>query len=409
MKIGIIPLASEVHDPHQLFPESNAILEPLTRVFEIKEITISEINQVDFPIVLIQTGGTEHRFKAIFPQLINTGKPITLLATNTHNSLPASLEILYWIKRNGIHNSLLLHGPMETIIEKIQKRARHIKIAFTLSKMKIGVIGKPSDWLISSDVDYEKVKQKWGVTIVDIPLEEVISNIGEFSPAIIDETRSIFPSPRYIDGPDDTDITGAIQIYLSLKKVAARYNLSALTLRCFDLLKPLNNTGCLALSRLNDEGFPAGCEGDIPALFTMIINTLITHEPSFMANPSQITSDGIIFAHCTVPMNIVQSFGYKTHFESGIGIGISGEFQRSIMTLSKINGDSLDNYYVVSGEGTPLEESPNLCRTQVKLKIAGGYDYFYKSPLGNHHILSKGDHVDSFVEFADYFSLQKIH
>lgn len=409
MKIGIIPLASEVHDPHRLFPGSNAILEPLKRVFEIKEITISEINQVDFPIVLIQTGGTEHRFKAIFSQLKNTGKPITLLATNTHNSLPASLEILYWITRNGIQNSLLLHGPIESIIAKIHLRARNIEIAGTLSKMKIGVIGKPSDWLISSDIDYEKVKQKWGVTFVDVPLEEVISNNGEFSPSIINETRSIFPAPWYIDGPNDNDISGAIRIYLSLKKIASDYNLSALTLRCFDLLKPLNNTGCLALSRLNDEGFPAGCEGDIPALFTMIINTLITHEPSFMANPSQITSDGIVFAHCTVPMNIVHSFGYKTHFESGTGIGISGEFQSSIMTLSKINGDSLDNYYVVSGEGAPHEESPDLCRTQVKLNIPGNYDYFYKSPLGNHHILSKGDHVDSFVELAQYFSLQKIH
>ena len=38
---------------------------------------------------------------------------------------------------------------------------------------KLGVIGKPSDWLIASDVDYETAKKVFGVELIDIPIERV--------------------------------------------------------------------------------------------------------------------------------------------------------------------------------------------------------------------------------------------
>ena len=79
-----------------------------------------------------------NKFKKIFPGLVNSGKPITLLSTNSHNSLPASLEILYWTAKKGIKNTCLIHGSMDSIQAGIIKRSRHIQAAGTLNKMKIG-------------------------------------------------------------------------------------------------------------------------------------------------------------------------------------------------------------------------------------------------------------------------------
>lgn len=407
MKIGVISLISDVHNPSAVAGNSNTILSLLKQSFEIEEINISEIHRVDIPIVFIVTGGTEHKFKKIFPGLLHSGKPITLLSTGSHNSLPACLEILYWIDKQGIKNTLLLHGSIDSIKEKMEKRCHHIEIAEKLKKMNIGVIGKPSDWLISSDVNYDNVHKKWGITFTFIELHEVLENMNIFSPIDIKETLLKFPPAGYINGPGEKDILEAAKIYLALKKIVSDYRLSSLTLRCFDLLKPLNNTGCLALSRLNDEGIPAGCEGDIPALFTMIINRLITGNPAFMANPSQIHDDGIIFAHCTVPTSMVQSFGYETHFESGIGIGVAGTFAPGPVTISKINGDDLDHYYAAAGNITTFNASHNFCRTQVKVKILQGYDYFFKFPLGNHHIISSGNHLTMFHELMNFFSVRE--
>jgi hypothetical protein len=41
-------------------------------------------------------------------------------------------------------------------------------------------------------------------------------------------------------------IEGAIRIYHALRGLAEEHRLSALTVRCFDLIGPLRNTGCYA-------------------------------------------------------------------------------------------------------------------------------------------------------------------
>ncbi len=39
------------------------------------------------------------------------------------------------------------------------------------------------------------------------------------------------------------------------------------------------------------------------------------------------------------------------------------------------------------------------CRTQVKIKLQKDVNYFLQSPLGNHHILIKGDYTEVIQEF----------
>ena len=39
---------------------------------------------------------------------------------------------------------------------------------------KLGVIGKPSDWLIASDVDYKKVNELFDIELVDLDIKELI-------------------------------------------------------------------------------------------------------------------------------------------------------------------------------------------------------------------------------------------
>ena len=89
---------------------------------------------------------------------------------------------------------------------------------------KLGVVGLPSDWLIASGVDYEMIQRQLHIELVDIPIEEVTS-LGQV----------------------DKGEAGAVQIYGRLKQLVSRYGLSGLTLRCFDLLSTVGNTGCLAL------------------------------------------------------------------------------------------------------------------------------------------------------------------
>ncbi len=409
MKIGVLSLAAGAHDKAALARVTEPILTQLKESFNIVKISKKRIDQVDLPLVFIKTGGTEGQFKELVPLLRRAGKPITFLAVNRFNSFPAALEILAWAKREGLPGTLLLYGDMERIKEQLGLRLRNIRAADQLYGARIGMLGRPSDWLIASGIDYEAVCRRWGVTLIDIPLQEVLANIESFSGENVLEAMLDFPTARCTGPVQPEDIVEAVRIYLGIKKTLADYQLTAFSAQCFEFLEKLKSSGCLAVSRLNDEGFSAGCEGDLPALFTMMINRLISGKTAFMGNLAGIEGEYLTLAHCSVPMSMVKSFDFDTHFESGIGVAIAGYFKREHATLSRIGGPNLDRFYVDEGniahDKTPYEAC---CRTRLNIHMNKGTGYFLANPLGNHHVISLGHFSQRFREIMEYFGAKEV-
>ena len=179
-----------------------------------------------------------------------------------------------------------------------------------------------------------------------------------------------------------------------------RHRLDAFTLRCFDLLTTVGNTGCLALACFNSEDVPASCEGDVPALLSMMIAHALTGVTGFQANPAQIDVETgrILFAHCTIPFNMVENWQFDTHFESGIGVGIHGIFPEGPVTVFKVSGD-LKRHFIAEGELIGNQYESNLCRTQVILQLRPeDARYFLTDPIGNHHIIVPGRCKELFEE-----------
>ena len=120
-----------------------------------------------------------------------------------------------------------------------------------------------------------------------------------------------------------------------------------------------------------------------------------------MANPTFVNSrqNEILLSHCCIPTKMTDDFIIRNHFESNSGIAIQGLLHEGDITLFKCGGECLDEYFVSSGY---LKENTNLmaaCRTQVKIKLQKDVNYFLQSPLGNHHILIKGDYTEVIQEF----------
>ena len=195
-------------------------------------------------------------------------------------------------------------------------------------------------------------------------------------------------------------MAGAERIYEALKEMVETYRLSGFTLRCFDLLTAVKNTGCLALAKLNSEGYVAGCEGDVPAMLSMMIVRSLLGISGFQANPSTIDPETgeMLFAHCTIPFDMVERYEYDTHFESGIGVGIRGYMKEGPVTVFKLAGD-LSRYFVAEGELVRNQAQPDLCRTQQVIALADKQQtaYFLTHPIGNHHIIMPG-HQRALIE-----------
>ena len=240
-----------------------------------------------------------------------------------------------------------------------------------------------------------------GLGFVSISMEELLAEIA----------RARYEDNAYTalfkEQPFDKDeIEKALRVYGAFQRLVDKYGLCGVSVRCFDLLDTVHTTGCLGLSILNSLGVYGACEGDMPALLSMAILGSITGEPLFMCNPSRFdTRAGVgIFAHCTVPTDMLHDFCLNTHFESGIGVAVQGTFAEGDCTLFKCAGD-LSRYYVREGRVQQAAFSEMLCRTQIKVRL-DDFSYFLTNPIHNHHIICRGRHAEEAEAFFRLLNAQ---
>ena len=312
----------------------------------------------------------------------NLKPPFYLLTYGYNNSLAASLEILSYLKDNNLEGEVL-HGSNEYIIKRIKELTK-VNV-----KYRFGIIGKPSDWLIASNANYETAKRLHNIELVDIS----INKVSDYYFKSINDYNLEF---KY----DSKEIDKALKLHKVLNKIKEEYNLNGLTIRCFDLLEKLKTTSCLSLALLNKEGIVATCEGDIPTMISMHLLNKITSQVGFQANPSRINIENkkMILAHGTLPLNMVNKYNLDTHFESGIGVAIKGYLKEEKVTIFKLS-KNLKDYYVTTGTIIKNLEESNLCRTQIEVSIDENIDYFLNRPYGNHHVVIYGDYKNEIINY----------
>ena len=232
-------------------------------------------------LIYIRTGGTEGLFvervraAGLIPEpdshpVPGTGPVFRLLASGQSNSLAAAMEILSWLQQRGLPGEILYGSPAaiaarirafgapagapaalpgevpgterSEILRQVLDDRRRI-----LEGKRFGVIGRPSDWLISSGVDYTAAREHLGAELVDIPIEELVAEARKLGPEKADfratparaaggrheigpipgQPTRLKPlnEPKYGRKIDAEDWHGALAIYEALKVLAARYRL----------------------------------------------------------------------------------------------------------------------------------------------------------------------------------------
>ena len=225
-----------------------------------------------FHVYFVESGGAENAFKRVYQQL---GAPYIFLVYGERNSLAAALEIMSFLHQKGLEGKILMGDP-EDINEKLEQEALFYEKRKEMKGCRLGVIGKPSDWLIASMVSKKALKKAFGIELVEIDLGEFYSLYNKH---LIDDEALLTKfgaKTRRLK-----DLRESLFIHSALKRLCKKYRLQGFTLRCFDLLSTHQETSCLAFGLLNDEGILAACEGDVPALLTMFFIRLLTGKPSF--------------------------------------------------------------------------------------------------------------------------------
>ena len=330
-------------------------------------------------IFVFLTGGSES-------QVVQEAKPnrfYLLIASPSENSWAAATEVKGWMDANDISCMLADQSKAETV-QLVASLYAARKGLENLKGKRFGLIGQPSDWLINSVIDPQVIKDKLDVEQVSIPWNEV-------NP--IEQTNVAADFLSFFKSDKNSGIEKAGKVYEAIAKQVADKQLSAVTVECFSLVNACNTTACLGLSKLSMDGIPAGCEGDICSVIGMMLGKEILGVSPWMANVAYVNDVNILFAHCTIPANLISDFSVETHFETGKGAAINAKLKGTEFTVFRVD-KSLSKILIGLGTAEKHTYSKNACRTQLALKFEKEqHRYFTHHPLGNHHLIIPGNNV----------------
>jgi L-fucose isomerase-like protein len=357
---------------------------------------------------MIATGGVENLFKRIWEAIDvemtcspHRTKIVTMIADGRNNSLAAALEILTYLGNNGMEGRIV-HGTNDEIVSTLVETYSRTSL-----QGRIGLFGQPSDWLIASGVDRDFLRQRYGIETIDIDLKRVEEGIKNASKDEAEKiAQAMLKRAKALREPSSADMIEAAKAYLAIKRICQEERLDAMTIRCFDIVKTCGTTSCLALALLNDEGIVAGCEGDMQTLLSMFLAKRLCGEAAFMANPSQLTDETSMLAHCTIPLTMCDETVVRSHFESGIGVAIQGLLPLTDYTLFKWGGPKLDRYFVTEAKAIETPYSNHFCRTQITLNV-NLKPYLLQHSIGNHHVIIRGRHADVIKAFMQANEVSK--
>jgi len=328
-------------------------------------------------ILFFLTGGSER--SAIGS--VRPGQCYLLIGSRHDNSYASATEVKAYLNGMNIPSLLLDEEEAETPLlighfYQVKQALAHLK------GKRLGLIGKVSDWLIASSVPQDLLAEKFGVGLIPVSWDELPSYSG-FPPS-----GSLL---NMFSGEQPSDLEETARVHELLSYVIRERGLDAITVECFPMVRNHGVTACLPLAKFNQDGIPAGCEGDLTAIAGMMLCRELTGLIPWIANINKATEEVCMFSHCTIAPGLVSDFSVKTHFETGQGTAIQGRFKEDTVTIFRFDR-TLSKAFIASAEVTGRPAFSTACRTQIEVKLTKDeVNCLRHWPLGNHHLIVPGD------------------
>jgi len=328
-------------------------------------------------VLFFLSGGSERPAM----EMVSAGNFYLLIGSQHDNSYASATEVKAYLNDKKIPSMLIDEEEAET--KAFFQDFITVKQALrSLKGQKLGLIGQISDWLISSAIPAEILQAKLGIDYIEIPWDK-LAHFSEFkaSEAFLDS----FSCEKHFD------LTETAKVSELLTDTIQKWDLDAITVECFPLVQKDSVTACLPLAKFNNEGIPAGCEGDLTAIAGMMLCKELTGTIPWIANINKATDHVCMFSHCTIAPGLVSGFSVKTHFETDKGTAMEGDFKGNLITIFRFD-HKLSKAFIACTNITGRPKSETACRTQIEVKLTENeVKLLRQSPLGNHHLIFPGD------------------
>jgi L-fucose isomerase-like protein len=305
-------------------------------------------------------------------------------------------------------------------VAKVQLLAQAGQVYRLLKETRVGRVGENPDGFDSCLVDWDGLKQRFGVEVVQLELQQVFEQVRAAEPARV--SAAVDDLDQRVAGLADVDqpaLRGTLGTYLTLQDIAQQDQFDGLAVRCWpQFFTDLGCAACGALSMLNDEMIPAACETDVNGTITQLMLQWISGEPAFGTDMVSFDgeADAAVMWHCgKAPLSMADpDFQPRATIHSNRQLPLLMEFplkpgRVTVARLSEASG----TYRLVIGAGTMLQSDPSFSGTSGLLRFdrpaLDVLDTIMTEGLEHHVALTYGDHVAALAALAKLLDLPVLY
>jgi L-fucose isomerase-like protein len=282
-----------------------------------------------------------------------------------------------------------------------------------LKKMRttfLGLLGYRPTGFYSSTFDEMLIRKTFGLRMEAYDLSVLFNRAGQADADKVAADRAALESSISIGDVPEEHLDNHSRLYLAFKDIIAEQGLGAITLKCWPEMGDMRYTPCGVMSRLADEGFLIGCEGDVDATLSMLLAHYLTGTTPFMCDLINVDEEAnsALFWHCgqaaghlhdksspkemldhslagqgtviegtlkpgRVTVSLVVRIGgaYKLFFVTGEAVKTEKEL-RGVMSRVVLDKPVIDAVYAIANAGVPHHYSVVWADIGAELKYVAG-------------------------------------
>jgi L-fucose isomerase-like protein len=277
-----------------------------------------------------------------------------------------------------------------------------------LKHAKVGRVGAQAPGFIPMASDPFTLRQKLGAQLHDLSLIQFVDRVRAIEQGAVDQDLQKARELKLpLNGVSGDDLAIQSRTYLAMKQLIEEEQLDALAMQEWpELPNVLGQWPYLAMSRLQDDGFPLSMEGDVDAAITLLLAYQSGTGKGFITDWLEHDAQTITFWHAGIaPIEMLTKPSLGQHFNIAKPMVVDGNLRDSgPMTMARIWRCD-DRYHATALQAQAVASPRQLTGNIVTLKLSEPsvherLDTLLHAGMPHHPVLFAGHHAERFFRLA---------
>lgn len=203
------------------------------------------------------------------------------------NSLAGAMSNNAALHKIGKSPEFLFGLPGDLAVrEFFMRKVQALQAVKAFRNATFGLVGVPFTGYFASTYDEMLIRKVLGLDFIHFEIRDFLQEVEALNRREIKEVA--LSSCNHLSGKvecivSSSDLEQSAKAYLALRRLFEKYLLDFISIKCQPELKNwLDLNPCFSISRLADEGYVVGCEGDVGLALSMYLEFLLTGRPGVL-------------------------------------------------------------------------------------------------------------------------------